>query len=378
MDVSLPHLIQPCASNPNLVRGSFQEFCLSRRRITFVDDMVYFDCRKCSWAEDTGGSGLRDRYDSATLLSVITDPDFDSYSRLTDAVFYYSSRDLSYQNDYLNALKGICHRIGEATKCRFLQGIPVAALDLYLLFDGVATVLERRHGFPSWSWCGWIGPLSYNDWTYRPNDPGSDTRNNWLTNNTWIVWYERSPSGMVSPVFDAVSDEHTGATRRGDVSYRKRVPFSSGSRTLKIGTARTTPSLSLLPGTATRPYPILQFWTVMVELTLDTMKTDGYAESVFSVKDRNGQYCGYVNLDTKRPAVLPQRFNLIILSELSENVEFGALGDYDVGVSGSLYWAMYIEWDAGVAERRGLGIVYHDALECSFEPGPAWIEILLG
>lgn len=41
------------------------------------------------------------------------------------------------------------------------------------------------------------------------------------------------------------------------------------------------------------------------------------------------------------------------------------------------YWVMLIEWNNGIAERRGIGPVYKNAPEKSFPPGPVWKQIVL-
>jgi hypothetical protein len=41
------------------------------------------------------------------------------------------------------------------------------------------------------------------------------------------------------------------------------------------------------------------------------------------------------------------------------------------------YWVLLIEWDNGVAERRGIGKIFKIAAEKSFPPGPVWKQINL-
>jgi hypothetical protein len=41
------------------------------------------------------------------------------------------------------------------------------------------------------------------------------------------------------------------------------------------------------------------------------------------------------------------------------------------------YNVMLLEWNGGIAERRGIGIMYKEAVERSFTPGPLWKEIFL-
>jgi hypothetical protein len=41
------------------------------------------------------------------------------------------------------------------------------------------------------------------------------------------------------------------------------------------------------------------------------------------------------------------------------------------------YNVVLLEWNGGIAERRGLGIMYKEAVERSFTPGPLWKEVFL-
>lgn len=41
------------------------------------------------------------------------------------------------------------------------------------------------------------------------------------------------------------------------------------------------------------------------------------------------------------------------------------------------YHVLLLEWNGGIAERRGIGIIYQKAVERTYEPGPLWKEIFL-
>ena len=43
-----------------------------------------------------------------------------------------------------------------------------------------------------------------------------------------------------------------------------------------------------------------------------------------------------------------------------------------------LYWVMLIKWTDGIAERKGIGQMYHSSLDRAFPPGPIWKQIVLG
>ncbi|KAI0380851.1 heterokaryon incompatibility protein-domain-containing protein [Hypomontagnella monticulosa] len=350
---------------------TYQEYVLARRKLVFVNNMVYFQCQNATWSEDSlDGDSTRNM---ETMLYVArTEYDFmNTFSIFTIYLFYYSPRDMTYQSDGLNAMAGLCRRLAERDRCGLLQGIPVSSFDLYLVFQPVNGRVKRREGFPSWSWAGWIGPLQYR--TFDPEDA-----NGWLRDNTWIIWYKRSVSGVVSPVWDP--DENGFDSANTDVvGYRERRSFQLGD----ICTTHTTPSPDLAPKTANRPYPMLQFWTIAAFYTISKSELDeGLEDSRYDVYDMCQQFCGFLLTDGARRDFESGRVvELIMLSEEEEVGDgmYASRFDRDeIKQNGGLYWGLYIEWEDGVAERRGICQVYKTALERSVEPGPVWKEIILG
>jgi hypothetical protein len=93
---------------------------------------------------------------------------------------------------------------------------------------------------------------------------------------------------------------------------------------------------------------------------------------------------GSVHLDDDfvDPENLNDLFEFILLSECNDTMSGSALADergYVCSKKWDLYWIMLLKWDESgtVAERRGLGQVYQDAITTAFEPGPFWKEIIL-
>jgi hypothetical protein len=66
-------------------------------------------------------------------------------------LLYYAPRALTNPNDILRALAGVIRRLSERAKCRFFEGIPTAAFDVFIVFKARNFVLHRRMGFPSYS-----------------------------------------------------------------------------------------------------------------------------------------------------------------------------------------------------------------------------------
>lgn len=49
-------------------------------------------------------------------------------------LFYYSQRSLTNQGDALNGMEGIIRQVSSKSKCEFFEGMPTAAIDLFVLF----------------------------------------------------------------------------------------------------------------------------------------------------------------------------------------------------------------------------------------------------
>jgi phage tail protein X len=84
----------------------------------------------------------------------------------------YSARTLSYDSDILHAFSGLAAALSELKAGGNYFGLPEISFDLALLWVPVgSTIKRRREGesgilgddvFPSWSWAGWNGEVSYN------------------------------------------------------------------------------------------------------------------------------------------------------------------------------------------------------------------------
>jgi hypothetical protein len=115
----------------------------------------------------------------------------------------------------LNAFEGMAQKMRPLFTSEFVYGLPMSELDYCLLWEPSGELCRRRDSetgsplFPSWSWAGWVGPITYNweerlsrvKWVdpsdneftsdeYRaPHAPGSDTkdqawRNEWTEKAT--------------------------------------------------------------------------------------------------------------------------------------------------------------------------------------------------
>ena len=110
---------------------------------------------------DTGskwidGSTEITRYGATRLVRSVV------FAEYTRAIEEYTHREISYESDVLNAFAGLLHIFSRFFRCKTLLGLPEGLLDVALLWKPTRQ-LQRRSGFPSWSWAGWIGRVAYDE-----------------------------------------------------------------------------------------------------------------------------------------------------------------------------------------------------------------------
>lgn len=284
-------------------------------------------------------------------------------------LLYYTKRALTYQMDVLRAMAGITRRLSERMKCRFLEGLPTATFDLFILFRRHHSPLYRRAGFPSWSWAGWRGSLTLIDLV----------GNDFLSQDTWIEWHKQSPGGVISLVWDPLANEDFPLGDLNCVGYRGRHIFKPPFP-LPFPTSRTQPTENL--AIQARTYPILRFWTLSMHFNLTvTDRIQGLARII----NGNGETCGALYPDGLEESTFfnsPGPFELIALSitpptpwTLYDSAVREIFQDMNQEVG--FYNVMVLERSGPVAERRGIGLLQQDAVARSVPPGVAWKEILL-
>ncbi|KAI0518149.1 heterokaryon incompatibility protein-domain-containing protein [Xylaria bambusicola] len=337
---------------------TFQEYYLSRRKIIFIDDTIYFKCYEKFWQELE--DGLPVRSDPTTEQGqALHKPSGDVYHLLGQLLNKYTTRELKMPGDYVFAMAGVCRRLADYAQCSLLFGIPVPALDWFLLFYPNKAGLTRRESFPSWAWSGWYGQVYYNY--------GSGNVTKWVAASTWITWYKREPSDDVTLVW-AKAD--TRASRAKELFGHL------------CDVSRTEPSSEVMGEHADKKHTFLHFWTVSANFTLRKIDRDEADKSMWSygiywtpttyeVVGKDGANCGFVTLDDAASTSedsKPVEFILLSLSaEKSQVVDAG----------GRFFWVLMIEWDKGVAERKGIGKIRRDALASAVDAGISWKEITL-
>ncbi|KAF5682768.1 hypothetical protein FCIRC_4819 [Fusarium circinatum] len=358
---------------------TFQEQVLSRRVLYFIENKVFYRCRRAEHAEHFVDD-LSPTIIYSTLGSLLPGavsmerPAFDFSTML----FYYTKRVLTNQNDTSRAMAGIVRRISELMKCSFFQGLPTAMFDFFIIFFAFGTVLHRRSTFPSYSWTGWRGSLDV-DLT-----PNHQEANEWLRDRTWIIWYKRSPSGVINLVWDPDANPLFPSSDLDYAGYRHRRPFSGGRHVpRKLDTRRTMPTENISFSRELPPYHMLQFWTLSLFYSIfdiDVFRAVGY------LQDSNRKKCGFVCLDGFEETDFFEShgsFEIILLSEASRSsfMSYNKIRLRDPYPLNAGPWKFYnimiLEWHGGIAERRGFGLLHQGAVDFSLAPGPSWKEIFL-
>jgi hypothetical protein len=168
---------------------TYQEAIFPRRRLYFTEDCVYFQC--CNSLE---GEGLPSKFRESGRpfceeYSIMPFSTEGQMTRPSTAIEQYTRRKLTFEMDTLRGLQGVLSAYNNIDIPR-LWGVP----EIDLMFDtfthtrnavckeyrfldrlcwsigskhGRQHIAERRLGFPSWSWAGWKGAISYDHFVLR-------------------------------------------------------------------------------------------------------------------------------------------------------------------------------------------------------------------
>ncbi|KAM7192611.1 Heterokaryon incompatibility protein (HET) domain containing protein [Rhypophila sp. PSN 637] len=182
---TIPDLPEVARESRYATRGwTFQETLLSRRRLFFAPNQVFFECCKGIRSEGRSGVQLVNYWSNPLAGGAFSD--FISYANLVQK---YTRRYLSHESDVCRAFSGMASFLGapvndSAKPTKFVANIPYNYfLPALLWYPDVD--LQRRSGgehdtFPSWSWAGWkghmgrIGSVKYDFWGEWRVQPETD------------------------------------------------------------------------------------------------------------------------------------------------------------------------------------------------------------
>jgi len=346
---------------------TFQERILSRRCLLFINGRIYFQCRRTTFCEDINETpGLGWSLDSIDMPTrIFQEKPFMQY---TAAVELYTRRFLTEPSDILHAFEGVGRVLQQRMDTSMHFGLPSRLLDSALLWES-SQLLRRRPGFPSWSWTGWIGEIS---WNFPDNED---------TLRSWIDWYcvDRQKSGLIKQRHERVRpplplDRIKPTTWQNlNLNISQILRFASISIFFQLSTPTTAITGELSPLRRRRSGPSTLSTTRPAALDTRLIRA--------GLSDLKGAWCGSVLLEESWRSFVGTIVELVILSgsHCFTPDELHAWQDHlpQPDTPMSVYNVLLIERHDFTVSRVSIGRVLQSSLELSHPPGPVWREYLL-
>jgi hypothetical protein len=160
---------------------TYQERLLARRKLMVSEHQVSFTCEhtEVERSEDVHDRPIRPSqrawHDgelrnqvwqlSPHCLNDLAPVGSTNTAIYTSIVQQFTNRNISFAADVLNAFLGVVQRLKPLFGGAFLLGLPANELDTQLLWQPLGPIVRRCTSegnivFPSWSWAGWVGPIT--------------------------------------------------------------------------------------------------------------------------------------------------------------------------------------------------------------------------
>lgn len=310
----------------------------------------------------------------------------------------------------MNAWAGMAKYFDENMQSASFFGLPVVYFDLALLWRP-SHKLTRRKGFPSWSWAGWVGKVSW-----EPTECHQDEHTTCILHSRPIVWYKQAHMGRYELVVSQMEIEVAYAAFKrafgnsiSNTSRRRTRFFEPQRRPGPRHDISPRPDCAMKP---TRPssfrqdllpafaqvsgappeWPYLHFWTFSALFQLSAPIKSAEMASVlksglqtFTLTGCHGRLCGFVNIENCWESRIGELVEVLVLSSCEDwdHSHHALFNDSSRNTptrgKWSLWNVMLIEWHEGnVAERVAVGKILKSALKVAFAPGKQWKEITLG
>jgi hypothetical protein len=310
-------------------------------------------------------------------------------SSFYSAAVRYQYRALTKESDRIHAFTGTLRFLSNQMKSGVLEGLFTASFDISLLFWANLRCLERREGFPSWSWAGWKNATSgYGEYCGSPEDA-----NSWLQKNTYIVWYKRSPeTARLELVWDLPLQLEHGKPETHHIGYRPTLDDPYG-RTAdgSLENLRTRPDDMrveiIREELMKRKYHFLHFFAHVVHAKRFGKSISGEGERTREILGKRRKQCGWIQSYDPNPTEILGPHELVLLSEMttdqlarSRTKTLDELLQDAVDSERPIYWVMCIGWlgrEKVVAESKAIGFLYQDCVEHLPRRGKVWKEIVL-
>ncbi|KAF1996982.1 HET-domain-containing protein [Amniculicola lignicola CBS 123094] len=343
-----------------ITRGwTFQESALSRRLIVFLPTIVLFQSAGIFREED-----IYDSEDAETLcerglhyFNMLSTLHQDGLARdkYFEALWYYSTRRLSYPGDALNAFAAVLDVLKPLFRCEYVYGLPANEFDVALLWLPGSKLQRRidsstgKQCFPSWSWAGWEGVIDY------PLGYGNFPR------VTWIDAVDGTPFVSETGIGRS-NEEWRPAIQSQDSTYNPKRTLDDPEQ---LQPAEHQPSRRfLVPGQshlrfkalmATLPLVPLHYhmrhWKVRNNIHLDAGICSYAIENITKRSPWAG--CVYIHHDTiKRGDPINFDFELVAISRTTHPRLATGEGIPPADDSDLYEWAKNYDYEAWVAEKE--------------------------
>jgi hypothetical protein len=181
-----------------------------------------FRCRCALWREDVylENVEVQTSFDMTFKHSISGNTAAgEPHSDYVGSLYEYSSRQLTYDSDVLNAFAGVlgvlCERMsnGRNPELDHAYGLPTYVFDWAILWQPNTSVHRKSNGWPSWSWCGYTGTISM-------ALTGMDVSQleNWLCNYTWINWVTYDLNGQ--PLIQIPSESTYQREKQANIRFQ--------------------------------------------------------------------------------------------------------------------------------------------------------------
>jgi hypothetical protein len=190
-----------------------------------MDGLAFFLCTNTSWRVDLvteSDSHIQGCNSWASLdvfrhlLHESTGTVHDALQRFDRCVSVYINRQLTWPSVFMKTFSGIGAVLGTEIKTSVIFGLPIKYFDWAILWNAALVYRKqtRRELFPSWSWCGWIGPVS---WGTPVGTIDTETMQMWCkSSHTWIEWkYWSIRTGNFEPLSNLMTPLYPNASSGG-------------------------------------------------------------------------------------------------------------------------------------------------------------------
>lgn len=296
------------------------------------------------------------------------------FVQFTSAVELYTRRELTNPADILNAFEGVQLVLEKRIGAQIYYGALETMMNTSLIWESTKRLI-RRHGFPSWSWSGWIGEIQ---WKFT--EPA----------RSWIEWHADQDVGVHPfPKQDCeLIPPHV--ERPGKAGPMSRHVLCSTFPLLHFRTI--TVLLTLTSGALIHKSVISPLRKRLTgPSALSTVRPAPADPGLVRVgiADRHGLWCGTIDLDKIWMNLVGRPFEFLVMSKVNHFTDDelaiweGTLPD-DIeemlyrSRSYGVYNVMLVSQREGIYYREGLGRILTASLDRALEPGPVWKDIVLG